>query len=81
MRHTKGEDQDLLISNISKVEFSTKFKNWASNLHENKADYLHFLVIVERLLMKDIAENEYSEEYLKKLDNSLLTLENLIMNA
>lgn len=81
MRDKEGENNILLNSNISKVEFSAQFLNWASEFHKNKEDYLNFVIAIQRLLLRDIYENNYSKKDVEKLENNLLTLHNVILNA
>jgi len=60
---------------------SPEFMNWARHLQIDKLDYLNLLITVQQLLLKDIREQEYKDEDLQKLEENLLVLRNVILNA
>ncbi|WP_052600230.1 hypothetical protein [Aureispira sp. CCB-QB1] len=81
MKHKKEECKDSLVSSISVGNPSPYFKNWICDLHENKVEYLDFLITIQQLLLKDVAEKSYTKEYIKKLEDNLLTIKNVILHA
>lgn len=66
---------------VTKTDFSPCFWVYMADLKEHKIEYLSFLVTIQRLLLKEASQNDWTKEQIETIDNNLLVLQQLILNA
>ena len=62
-------------------EFSSSLKEVIEDIRTDKIPLLNTLLTLQRLLLKNANEEEYSDEYIKKLDYHLYLFQKVLISA
>ncbi|BDS10878.1 hypothetical protein [Aureispira anguillae] len=76
----RGSSTPEILSS-KELDFSPTFLLYLSVLKERKTEYLSFLLIVQRLLLRDALENKWSKEYTDIIENNISVLQHIILEA